>query len=198
MEDTSTDYRPGLREDFDRLYSDQYPRLVRTLYGVLGDAAAAEDCVQEAFVQAFRAWARFVPDRPAGAWLHRIAINVAISHGRRERLRSVGEILRRIGRPGSGPDPAELVTSSDLVKALAALPPKQSAAFILRFVHGYTNREIATATGVKERMIGLRLRQARDGLSRSLGAEWGTELPTSPRLRVDIECAKGCGPADAR
>jgi len=197
MEEIPNAYRAGSREDFDRLYTDHYPRLMRTLYGVLGDAAAAEDCAQEAFVQAFGAWSRFVPDRPAGAWLHRIAINVAISHRRREKLRSVGEILRRIGRPATAPDPADLVASSDLVAALAALPPKVSAAFILRFVHGYTNREIATATGVRERMIGLRLRQARDSLARSLGPAWGIELPTSTHLRVDLGCADGSGTADA-
>ena len=49
-------YRAGSLDDFDQLYRDCYPRLVRTLYGVLGDPTAAEDCVQEAFLKAFQAW----------------------------------------------------------------------------------------------------------------------------------------------
>lgn len=195
--DEATRYRPGSRADFDRLYVDCYPQLVRTLYGVLGDAAAAEDCVQEAFIRAFKAWPRFVPDRPAGVWLHRIALNVAISHRRRERLRSVGEVIRRLGRPGPGLDPADAVAASDLVAALAALPPKLAAAFILRFVHGYTNREIASATGVGERMVGLRLNQARARLAERLGPEWSGALPTSAPLRVGIECADHASAADA-
>jgi len=88
-------YRPGSVQDFDRLYEAAYPKLLRTVYAVLGDHAAAEDCVQEAFVRAFRAWPRFRVDRPPEAWLHRIAINGAISYRRQARLRQVGELLRR-------------------------------------------------------------------------------------------------------
>src|SRR5712671_4648454 len=67
-------YRPGSSPDFDRLYRASYPRLVRTLTALLRDGAAAEDCVQEAFVRAFKAWPRYRPDAPAEAWLHRIAL----------------------------------------------------------------------------------------------------------------------------
>src|SRR5256886_5359143 len=51
------------------------------------DHAAAEDCVQETYLRAFRAWPRWKANAPVGAWLHRIAINVAVSHRRKERLR---------------------------------------------------------------------------------------------------------------
>src|SRR5438270_1776694 len=92
-------YRPGDRSDFDRLYQASYPRLVRTLFALLGDVAAAEDCVQDAFVQAYKAWARWRPDAPAEAWLHRIALNQAHSYRRRQRIREAGELVRRLGRP---------------------------------------------------------------------------------------------------
>jgi hypothetical protein len=39
-------YRPGDRDDFDRLYRVCYPRLLRILYAITGDSAAAEDCVR--------------------------------------------------------------------------------------------------------------------------------------------------------
>jgi hypothetical protein len=55
-------YRPGNLEDFDRLYRESYPRVLRTLIGMLGDRAAAEDCTQEAFVKACRAWATWRAD----------------------------------------------------------------------------------------------------------------------------------------
>src|SRR5438128_1963635 len=98
-EATGAASRPGNRDDFDRLYRENYPRLLRTLYAITGDAAAAEDCVQEAFVKAWRAWPRFRPERAPEGWLHQIAVNTAISYRRRAKLRSVGEILRRLGRP---------------------------------------------------------------------------------------------------
>ncbi|HEV2249187.1 MAG TPA: sigma-70 family RNA polymerase sigma factor, partial [Candidatus Limnocylindria bacterium] len=101
-------YRPGSPEDFDRLYRTAYPRVFRTLSVILGDPEEAEDCAQDAFVQAFKAWKRWRPDAPAEAWVHRIAVNRAISFRRRARLRTVGEVLRRLGRPAVGADPAEV------------------------------------------------------------------------------------------
>jgi RNA polymerase sigma-70 factor, ECF subfamily len=153
-------YQPGLREDFDRLYRTAYPRVYRTLVVILGDPEEAEDCTQDAFVKAFQAWKRWRPDAPAEAWIHRIAVNRAISHRRSARLRSVGEILRRLGRPASSTDPAHVATRPDLLTALRAIPPKLAAAIVLRYYHGYNNREIAAALGVSERTIGTRLNQA--------------------------------------
>ena len=153
-------YEPGSRDDFDRLYRDSYPRIYKTMLAVLADPAAAEDCTQDAFVLAFRAWARWRPDAPAEAWLHRIAINVAVSYQRKAKLRSIGAILRRLGRPAAGPDPAQVVLDRDLAAALRRLTPKLRGALVLRHYHGYTNREIAAAIGVSERTINKRLRIA--------------------------------------
>jgi RNA polymerase sigma-70 factor (ECF subfamily) len=69
----SPEYRPGQKEDFDRLYRATYNRIFRTLVTIAGDAAAAEDCTQDAFLQAFKAWRNWKQDAPAEAWLHRIA-----------------------------------------------------------------------------------------------------------------------------
>ena len=166
------EYRPGSREDFDRLYRVAYPRVYRTLSALLGDPAAAEDCAQDAFVRAFRAWKRWRPDAPAEAWVHRIAVNRAISYRRAAKLRSVGEVLRRLGRPNPSPDPAEQAANPELLNALRALPPKLAAAIVLRYYHGYTNREIAAALGVSERTVGTRLRQAGGRLRRILGPDF--------------------------
>ncbi|MDQ2942682.1 MAG: sigma-70 family RNA polymerase sigma factor [Candidatus Dormibacteraeota bacterium] len=153
-------YQPGSLEDFDRLYRSAYPRVYRTLAAILGDSAEAEDCAQDAFVKAFQAWKRWRPDAPAEAWIHRIAVNRAISYRRRARLRSVGELLRRLGRPAGTADPANVATQPDLLTALRSIPPKLAAAIVLRHYHGYNNREIAAALGVSERTVGTRLSQA--------------------------------------
>jgi RNA polymerase sigma-70 factor, ECF subfamily len=177
------EYRPGSREDFDRLYRVAYPRVYRTLTALLSDPAAAEDCAQDAFVQAFHAWDRWRPEAPAEAWVHRIAVNRAISYRRSARLRSVAEVVRRLGRPTPPPDPAEQATRSDLLDALRALPPKLAAAIVLRHVHGYNNREIATALGVSERTVGTRLRQAGSRLRDALGPSFSLEA--SSALQAD-------------
>ena len=162
-----SDYRPGGREDFDRLYEATYPRLFGTLVTLLRDRAAAEDCVQEAYVRAFRAWPRWRAEAPVEAWLHRIAINVAISYRRRERLLAVGRLVGRLGPPAVV-DPTE-AAHPDLLRELTALPPRQAAALVLRHLHGYSNREIAHALGVPERTVASRLAAARSRLQVRLG-----------------------------
>jgi RNA polymerase sigma-70 factor, ECF subfamily len=165
------EYEPGSEKDFERLYRSSYNRVLGTLIGILGDRAAAEDCLQDAFVRAYRSWSSWRGDAPAEAWLHRIAINTAISHQRYERMREVGQVIRRLGRPEPPPDPASLVERSELVKALRKLPPKQAAAIVLRHHHGYTNREIAAALDIPERTVASRLAAAKDHLRKAMSYE---------------------------
>src|ERR1700682_6527335 len=111
-------YEPGNEADFERLYDVSYPRILGTLTAVLGDRAAAEDCTQDAFERAYKNWATFQPLAPAEPWVHRIAINAAISSQRKMRIRVVGEVIRRIGLPLMGADPQVLGESCDIADAL--------------------------------------------------------------------------------
>jgi len=170
-------YRPGVKADFDRLYRATYQRVFATLMLILRNTAAAEDATQEAYLRAFRAWGRWKQDAPAEAWMYRIALNVAFTHRRRERLQEVGEVLRRLGRP-KVPDPTEAV-QPDLVRELRALPPKQAAAIVLRHLHGFTNREIAAALNVPERTVASRLAAAKGRLRIRLGDHAANEMGKS-------------------
>ncbi|TAN33721.1 sigma-70 family RNA polymerase sigma factor [bacterium] len=161
-------YEPGSEADFERLYRSAYRQILGTLITLLGDRAAAEDCAQDAFERAYKSWRTWRDDAPAEAWLHRIAINVAISDRRHQRLRQAGEVIRRLGRPASPADPATLAERSDLLRALRRLPARQAAALVLRHYHGYSNREIATALGVPERTVASRLAAAKKQLSVTL------------------------------
>jgi RNA polymerase sigma-70 factor, ECF subfamily len=180
-------YQPGSREDFDRLYRSAYPRVYRTLAAILGDSSEAEDCAQDAFVKAFQAWNRWRPDAPAEAWIHRIAVNRAISYRRTARLRSVGELLRRLGKPRGSADPALVATRPDLLNALRSIPPKLAAAIVLRHYHGYNNREIAAALGVSERTIGTRLNQAAERLRPLLEESQATGFSLEARTALSSE-----------
>ncbi len=165
-------YVPGSEADFERLYRQSHQRVLVTLIGMLGNRAAAEDCAQEAFASAFKSWKSWRPDAPAEAWVHRIAINVAVSYWRRQKLREAGEIVRRLGQPPPPPSPAVLAERSDLVRALRKLPAKQAAALVLRHFHGYTNREIAASLGIPERTVASRLAAARQHVQAVLGEGW--------------------------
>src|ERR1700730_8411801 len=157
-------YKPGNEADFERLYQTSYGKILGTPTAMLGDRAGPEDCAQDAFERAYRRWSTWRPIAPAEAWIHRIAINAAVSYQRKMRLREVGEVIRRIGRPELAPDPQEQVERRDLAEALAKLPPKQAAAIVLRHYHGYTNRAIAQSLGIPERTVASRLAVAKDRL----------------------------------
>lgn len=155
------DYQPGDAADFERLLQASYSRIVGTLTVMLGgDRAAAEDCAQDAFEKAYRNWARWSPTAPAEAWVHRIAINTAISalRKRKTRERHAEAERGRLRQPaGDGAGDLRL----DLMEALARIPPRQAAALILRHAHGYTNRAIGKALGIPDRTVASRILIAR-------------------------------------
>lgn len=182
-------YRPGSDKDFERLYRDAYGRIVATLQTMVPALAAAEDCAQETFVNAYRAWRNWRPDAPAEAWLHRIAIHTAIDYRRREWVRRPDELIRRIGYPSPARDPAN-DDSQALLGALRRLSSELAAVIVLRFVHGYTNREIAAVFDTPESTIGYRLAAAKNRLAAELaavGIEAHPRRPVAaPRLNVLI------------
>jgi RNA polymerase sigma-70 factor (ECF subfamily) len=172
---SSAPYQPGNEADFERLYNASYGKILGTITAMLGDRAAAEDCVQDAFERAYKKWSTWQPIAPAEAWVHRIAINAAVSYLRKMRLREVGEVIRRIGRPALAPDPQVLAEHRDLAAALAQLSPKQAAAIVLRHYHGYTNRAIAQAMGIPERTVASRLAVAKARLREILKHSYGPQ-----------------------
>src|SRR3989442_628623 len=152
-------YRPGSKEDFHRLYQVAYQRVFHTLAAILADESAAEDCTQETFLSAFKAWKSWKADAPAEAWIHRIAVNTAISYRRKQRLREVGELIRRLGHP-SLPDPTVHDLRTDLL------------------------REIAAALGAPESTIASRLMEAKRTLRIRLGDRPQEIFDTSEGHRV--------------
>ena len=180
-----THYRPGVKEDFDRLYRATYPRVFASLVMILRNPAAAEDATQEGYLRAFRAWNGWKQEAPAEAWLYRIALNVAFTHRRRERLNEIGELIRRLGRPRE-PDPTEAF-QPDVIRELRALPPKQAATLVLRHLHGFTNREIAAAVGIPERTVASRLAAAKARLRVRLGDSFEAGLGTSGTSTVPLD-----------
>jgi RNA polymerase sigma-70 factor (ECF subfamily) len=177
--------RDGEHELFYELIRPYERRVYAATFSILRNPANAEDAAQEAYMRAFRGWKGWKQDAPAEAWIYRIALNVAFTHRRRERLYEVGEVLRRLGRP-KDPDPTDIV-QPDLVREMRALPPKQAAALVLRHVHGFTNREIGTAIGVPERTVASRLAAAKTRLRARLGDRVNLELGTSGPSTVPFD-----------
>jgi RNA polymerase sigma-70 factor (ECF subfamily) len=143
--------------DFDAMFEAHYTRLVRALTVVAGDAEAAADAVQEAFVKAHLRWRRIRRyDDPVG-WVRRVAINqLRDEHRRSERKRRA---LARLALSSEATAaPAEL---DEFDRLLRALPRRQRAATALFYVDGLTIAEIADALAIAEGSVKSHLHDAR-------------------------------------
>lgn len=127
----------------------------------------AEDAVQEAFLHAYRALARFDSTYPFGAWLARIVANAALDLVRRRRVRATEEIPASAALPFRDPaESAEL--KSRLSGALAELPARQRAVLVLHDVEGYRHAEIGAMLGMPEGTARSDLHHARAMMRRAL------------------------------
>jgi RNA polymerase sigma factor (sigma-70 family) len=108
----------------------------------------AEDCFQETFLAALRAYPRLDDDRNLRGWLLTIAHRKAIDHhrARGRRATPVGD-APEVPDPRAAPDRRE---DSGIWQRVATLPPKQRSAVALRFAADLSHREIAAAIGVSE------------------------------------------------
>ncbi len=105
----------------------------------------AEDCFQETFLAALRAYPRLDDDRNLRGWLLTIAHRKAIDHHRSRKRgpEPVGEppeVAVRDREPGS----------CGIWRAVAMLPPKQRTAVALRFACDMPHRDIAATLGGSE------------------------------------------------
>ena len=132
--------RAGSREAAATLFERHWPRAWRIAYTLVGNSGRAEDVAQEAFVRAFASLATFDGRSAFSTWLHRIAVNVALST-----LRSERRLDDREPPAAAGDD----VLSDRAVRdAVAALPLERRAAVVLRYWLDYPPAEIAELLGV--------------------------------------------------
>lgn len=128
----------------------------------------AEDAVQEGFLHAFRALARFRPEQAFGAWLHRIVANAALDIARRRKVREADELPETLSSPHRDPAEADELRSR-LTVALDTLGERQRAVIVMHDVEGYKHAEIGVLLGIPEGTARSDLHHARAHLRRQLG-----------------------------
>jgi RNA polymerase sigma-70 factor (ECF subfamily) len=153
----------------EQLFRHHWPRAHRAALLVVGDAAAAEDIAQEAFLAAVRALDRFDRRRPFGPWLHRIVVNRAIDWSRARTLRR--ELAVDHAAEPSAPGREESPHAQELAAGLAALGPEQRAVIVLRYLLEYTPGEIAELLDLPRGTVNSRLRRGLDRLEEVLREE---------------------------
>jgi RNA polymerase sigma-70 factor (ECF subfamily) len=169
--------------DFDACFVTGYPRLVRTVGFVCGDADVAADCVADAFERAYVRWRKVSRLDDPLAWVRRVAINRATDvHRRRSRGRRA--VQRLAGRPEHRPAPdlamsdAMAFADSELAAAVADLSPQQRAVVALHYLDDLAVADVAEAMGLSEGAVKYHLHQARSRLRTLLAPEPGAEPET--------------------
>jgi RNA polymerase sigma-70 factor (ECF subfamily) len=148
----------GSVADLELLFREHWPRAFRAARLVTGDAAAAEDIAQEAFLAAVRNLDRFDRRRPFAPWLHRIVVNRAIDWTRARRLRAEVELGDYLPAPPA-PEP-----DNGALNGIAGLQPEHRAVVVLRYVLEYTPGEIAELLDLPRGTVNSRLRRGLDRL----------------------------------
>ena len=150
------------------LFRTEWPKLVAILVRDFGDVELAEDCAQEAFIQASERWGvdMEVPDRP-GAWLTTTARRKALDRVRRSssyktKLEQIEAQAKR--GPAASAHAGEFV-DEQLALLLGCCHPalnlEAQVALTLRLVAGLTTEQIASAFFVEEATMGKRITRAK-------------------------------------
>ena len=155
---------------FEALYRLHVGKIYGLCLRMTGNASEAEDCTQEAFIQAWRKLDKFRGDSSFGTWMHKVAVNSVLGRMRKsrreqDRIRLVGEIGQQ--RESIG-DSAGM---QDLEQAINKLPSGARHVFVLQAVYGYTHEETGDMLGIAAGTSKAQLHRAKRLLAQQLGNE---------------------------
>jgi len=147
--------RQGDLGAFEEVYRTHSGRLYSVAYRMVGNAADAEDLLQEIFLAAHRKLESFRGESALGTWLYRLAVNLCLDYLRSRTGRAI-QVTDALDDEHPMADTASrglaerTVTKMDLERALAQLPEGCRMAFVLHDIEGLEHREVAEAMGIAE------------------------------------------------
>ena len=132
---------------FESLYRAHIDRVYGLCLRMTGNVSEAEDCAQEAFIQAWKQLSNFRGDSSLATWLHRIAVNAVL--GRMRKSRREQDRIRAVGE--SWPEASTVGDSGglrDIEQAMDSLPSGARHVFVLHAVYGYSHEETGEMLGI--------------------------------------------------
>ena len=155
---------------FESLYRLHVDRIYGLCLRMTGNVSEAEDCTQEAFIQAWNKLDRFRGDSAFGTWMHRIAVNAVLGRMRKskreqDRIQLANETAPA---PVSVADTGEL---RDLSDAVDRLPEGARHVFVLHAVYGYSHEETGRMLDIAPGTSKAQLHRARRLLAQQLEAQ---------------------------
>lgn len=166
--DVGPDRVPVVRsvEDFSAFYRREYPEVTTLTVVLTRNPAAAEDLSQDAFLRAHRDWARVGRYEDPGAWVRRVATNLAMSRFRR--LRAEARALLRLA--GSSQLDEMDPEATEFWTVVRRLPIRQAQAVALFYVEDRSVDDIAAVLGITPASVKTHLQRARRSLSVRFGS----------------------------
>ncbi len=165
MTDTATDAIPiavTTPLEFDDLYREHYPRLVRAL-AIAGAGNAAEDLAQEAMARTLARWRHVRRGTNPPGYVYTTGFRLLQRHFRRAQPALLDTGPRVPGAEGA------IVMNIVVAQAIDAMPAARRAVAALCISLGWTTDEAAGALGIAPSTARVQLHKARADLHRALG-----------------------------
>ncbi len=152
---------------FERLYRMHIDRVYGLCLRMTGNVSEAEDCAQEAFIQAWSKLDRFRGDSAFSTWLHRIAVNTVLGRIRKSKREQdrIQVAHEQATSPVAVADTGEL---RDLAEAVDRLPQGARHVFVLHAVYGYSHEETGNMLEIAPGTSKAQLHRARRLLAQQL------------------------------
>ena len=155
---------------FEKLYRANIDKVYGLCLRMTGNVSEAEDCAQDAFIQAWNKLDKFRGESSFGTWMHRVAVNVVLGRMRKskreqDRIRAVSDVTPPMTTIA---DDGEL---RDLEQAINELPSGARHVFVLHAVYGYSHGETGGMLGIAEGTSKAQLSRARRLLAQQLDEE---------------------------
>jgi RNA polymerase sigma-70 factor (ECF subfamily) len=140
----------------ERLFREEYGRLVVVLTAQLRDRGMAEECVQDSFVELVRRWDKVATYADPKGWLWLVALR------RARRLR--GRLTRRAETRAPEAPALEIEALMDLQDAIRQLPTRQREVVVLHYFADLSMAVIAASLGISLGTVKSQLHDARNAL----------------------------------
>ena len=164
-----------MQQNFDTVFERHYKRLYTMVFRMTGCPEDTEDVMQEAFLNAYKAWDGFRGESAVYTWLYRIALNAAKTRFRKEgRLRvtcyaeehdlTERDVYGYINRAGYCSDDylVERVKQSCLQMFMNCMPPKYRVVFTLRVILDFSVADTAEILECSQGVVKTDLHRARE------------------------------------
>jgi len=154
-----------------RAFESLYRLHIDKVYGIClrmtGNVSEAEDCAQEAFIQAWNKMDKFRGDSAFSTWLHRIAVNAVLGRIRKSK-REQDRILAVADTEQPTVEAGETGELRDLSEAVDRLPKGARNVFVLHAIYGYSHDETGEMLGIAAGTSKAQLHRAKRLLAQQL------------------------------